>query len=235
MKVIGKEIGNDLNQLFGQIESRVKSEMQREIKFEGFEGETLSSVIWEEHEIKIRLHTGAPTHALPGIIGVALQHIRQRLDRFPTVRRIQQDIEGGAMVRDALRELILGPEASEKLVPLALDNESQNEQRPQGLKLFLRDAPPEFNEVGAPGNAFASLLFARYSIEHPEKMWAPLEKQFQNELPAAAENGKAVYELISSTGWSTAGAALESMILARDELNLQNYAGVEDRLKGEIL
>ena len=67
MKVIGKEIGNDLNQLFGQIESRVKSEMQREIKFEGFEGETLSSVIWEEHEIKIRLHTGAPTHALPGI------------------------------------------------------------------------------------------------------------------------------------------------------------------------
>ena len=57
MKVIGKEIGNDLNQLFGQIESRVKSEMQREIKFEGFEGETLSSVIWEENEIKIRLHT----------------------------------------------------------------------------------------------------------------------------------------------------------------------------------
>ena len=235
MNVIGKNIGNSLDEMYEEISSQAFANGRSEIILESFEGGTFSSVIWEAEKIKIQLHNGVPTHAMPRILGVALQHIRQRLDKFPSVQKTDNDVIGGSLVRDALRELVLAPEANEHLAHLNLDTEWEDEQRHQGLKQLIKDAPEEFHHIGEPGNAFASLLYARYCFDHPEAMWNQLKKQFTDKLPAAAENGESIAEIVGKNGWATPTAALSSLRLTREELNLGAYVMIEDRLKSELI
>lgn len=235
MNVIGKNIGNSLDEMYEEISSQASAHGHSEIVLESFEGGTFSSVIWETEKIKIRLHNGVPTHAMPRILGVALQHVRQRLDKFPSVQKTSNDVVGGSLVRDALRELVLAPEANEHLAHLNLDTEWEDEQRHQGLKQLIKDAPEEFRHVGEPGNAFASLLYARYCFDHPEVMWKQLKKQFAEELPAAAENGESIAEIVGKNGWATPAAALSSLHLTHEELNLGAYVVIENRLKSELV
>ncbi|MDG1839878.1 MAG: hypothetical protein P8J64_03965 [Dehalococcoidia bacterium] len=235
MDVIGKNIGNSLDKIYENISAKASANGYQEIVIESFEGGTFSSVIWETEKVKIRLHTGVPTHAMPRIFGVALQHVRQRLDKYPTVQKTDSDVIGGSLVRDALRELVLAPEANGHLAHLDLDTEWEDEQRHQGLKQLIKDAPEEFRHIGEPGNAFASLLYARYCFDHPEAMWKQLKKQFADELPAAAENGESIAEIVSKNGWATPNDALNSLRLTREELNLAAYVAIEDRLKSELV
>ena len=133
MKVIGKEIGAALASMYGEIERRVKIEAERELRVEPFEGGSFSNVEWADDAVVVSLHNGVPTHALPHVLGVALQHIRQRLDRYPGVLRGPQDVEGAGMIRSALRELVMGPEAEMRLAPMDLDMQWEVEQRHAGL------------------------------------------------------------------------------------------------------
>lgn len=235
MNVIGKNIGNSLDKMYEEISSQASANGHSEIILESFEGGTFSAVIWETEKIKIRLHNGVPTHAMPRILGVALQHVRQKLDKFPSVQKTDNDVVGGSLVRDALRELVLAPEANEHLAHLNLDTEWEDEQRHQGLKQLIKDAPEEFRHVGEPGNAFASLLYARYCFDHPEVMWKQLKKQFVEELPAAAENGESIAEIVGKNGWATPAAALSSLHLTHEELNLGAYVVIKSRLKTELV
>ena len=103
MNVIGKNIGNSLDKMYEEISSQASANGHSEIILESFEGGTFSAVIWETKKIKIRLHNGVPTHAMSRILGVALQHVRQKLDKFPSVQKTDNDVVGGSLVRDALR------------------------------------------------------------------------------------------------------------------------------------
>lgn len=232
MKVIGKEIGSALASMYGEIERRVKVEAERDLRLEPFEGGSFSNIEWADDAVVISLHNGVPTHALPHVLGVALQHVRQRLDRYPGVLRGPREIEGGAMIRSALRELVMGPEAEMHLEPHQLDMEWEVEQRHAGLKDLLRDAPDDWNTNGSPGNLFAALQYARFSLEHPENLWAPLRDTFRERLPVAAENGEGVVQVVRQNGWKTPGACLQSLIAAREELGLREVALIEDRQRG---
>jgi len=232
MKVIGKEIGTALAPMYGEIERRIQAEAERELRIEPFEGGSFSNVEWGEKAVVISLHNGVPTHALPHVLGVALQHVRQRLDLYPAVVRGAREVEGGPLIRSALRELVMGPEAELRLEPLKLEVEWEVEQRHTGLKDLLRDAPDEWNEVNNPGNAFAALQYARFTLEHPEALWAPLRETFRERLPSAAENGEGIVQVVRQNGWKTPGACLQSLVAARDELSLQAYAVIEDRQRG---
>jgi hypothetical protein len=66
-------------------------------------------------------------------------------------------------------------------------------------------------------------------------MWKQLKKQFADELPAAAENGESIAEIVSKNGWATPNDALNSLRLTREELNLAAYVAIEDRLKSELV
>ncbi len=232
MKVIGKEIGSGLASMYGEIERRVKIEGERELRVEPFEGGSFSNIEWTEDAVVLSLHNGVPTHALPHVLGIALQHIRQRLDRYPGVLRGQKEIEGGPVLRSALRELVMGPEAEMRLAPLGLEMQWEVEQRHAGLKDLLREAPEDWDEVGTPGNAFAALQYARFTLEHPEELWAPLRDTFRQRLPAAAEHGEGVVQVVRESGWKTPGACLQSLVAARDELGLGEVAQIEDRQRG---
>lgn len=232
MKVIGKEIGTALASMHGEIERRLKIEAERDLSIEPFEGGSFSNVEWGERAVTISLHNGVPTRSLPHVLGVALQHVRQRLDRYPGVLRGPREIEGGPMIRAALRELIMGPEAETHLAPLSLDIEWEVEQRHAGLKELLRDAPEEWEQPNSPGNSFAALQYARFTLEHPEALWTPLRDTFREQLPSAAENGEGVLQVVKQNGWKTPGACLQSLVAARNELGLQEYAIIEDRQRG---
>jgi hypothetical protein len=235
MKVIGKDIGTALDGLYEELAGRVRIEAERELSVEPFEGGSFSNVSWRGEGVVISLHNGVPTHALPHVFGVALQHIRQRLDRYPAVRRSQQQEPNGAgLVRTALRELVLAPEAELHLEQYDLDSSWETEQRHAGYKELLRDADDSWNEVGSAGNAFAALQYARFAIDHPPDLWESLREQTVERLPAAAENGEGVLQLVRQTGWATPGACLQSLVAARDELSLRNYALIEDRRSGEL-
>ncbi|MEX1022910.1 MAG: hypothetical protein WD058_07160 [Dehalococcoidia bacterium] len=233
MKVIGKEIGTALAAMQGEIERRAKTEAGRELQVVPFEGNSFSNVDWTDETVVISLHNGVPTHALPHVLGVALQHVRQRLELYPAVVRGPSDVEGGALVRSALRELVMGPEAEMRLAPLELDVEWEVEQRHAGLKDLLRGAPDEWEQVGHPGNAFAALQYARFTLEHPEELWAPLRDQFRERLPVAAENGEGIVQVVRQNGWKTPGACLQALVAARNELSLQPYVVIEDRQRGK--
>lgn len=235
MKVIGKEIGSALASMHGEIERRVRIEAERELQVVAFEGGAFSNVDWQDRAVVISLHNGVPSHALPHVYGVALQNVRQRLDNYPGVVRGEREIQGGAMVRSALRQLVLGPEAEMRLAPLELDMAWEVEQRHTGLKDLLREAPEDWSKPGTPGGAFAALQFGRFSLEHPADLWEPLREQFVQRLPAIAEHGERLVAAVQQHGWKTSGACLESLLAARDVLGLAPYAAVEDRQRGRIL
>lgn len=232
MKVIGKEIGASLASMHGELERRVKIEAEREIRIEPFEGNSFSNVEWTDDAVVISLHNGVPTHALPHVLGVALQHVRQRLDRYPGVLRGPRDFEGASVVRAALRELVMGPEAEMRLAPLELDMQWEVEQRHAGLKDLLRDAPADWAEAGTAGNAFAALQYARFTLEHPDNLWGPLRESFRERLPVAAEVGEGLVQVVQQSGWKTPGACLQSLVAARAELGMEAVAMIEDRQRG---
>jgi hypothetical protein len=232
MKVIGKDIGTVLDPVYGEVERRVRVEAERELRVEPFEGGSFSNVSWADDSVVVHLHNGVPTHALPHVFGVALQHVRQRLDRYPRVVQGQRDIEAGPLVRTALRELVMAPEAETRLSPLKLDTAWETEQRHQGMKDLINGAPDDWDQVGTPGNAFLALQYARFSIDHPEDLWENLRSQFAERFPAAAETGEGVLQVVQSHGWATPGACLESLVAARDELGLQQYVAIEDPRNG---
>jgi hypothetical protein len=234
MKVIGKDIGTILDPVYGEIERRVRIEAERELRVEPFEGGAFSNVTWGDQSVVIHLHNGVPTHALPYVFGVALQHVRQRLDRYPRVVPGPQEVEGGPLVRQALRELVMAPEAAFRLEALDLDQEWETEQRHQGMKDLIKGAPAEWDQVGTPGSAFASLQYARFGLDHPAELWASLKAQFAERFPAAAEMGEGVLQVVKAHGWKSPGACLESLVAARDEVAIREYALVEDPRNGSI-
>lgn len=237
MKVIGRDIGEVLDGLYGEVERRARIELQLELRVEPFEGGSVSDIRWGADTVTISLHSGVPTHALPHVFGVALQHVRQRLDRYPEVRRppaLKQG-DGAGIVRAALRELVLAPEADMQLESLALDQEWEIEQRHQGLKELLRDPPPDGDEEGSPGNSFIALQYARFAIQHPPEMWDGLRTDIKEAFPAATARGKRVVSAVRESGWGTPGACLQSLLGAREELALRSVALIYDRRTGESL
>ena len=235
MKVIGKDIGPALDAMYADLEQRVRVEGECELRVEPFEAGAFSSVDWEPGACVVSLHNGVPTHALPHVLGVALQHIRQHLDRYPTVVNGPRDMYGGDIVRTTLRELVMAPEAELALAPLNLDITWEIEQRHAGLKDLLRDAPKEWDDIDSPGGAFAALQYARFAIEHPADLWATLKTTFAEKLPHAAEQGERIVAIVREKGLSTPGACLETIVAARDALNLAAYAGIEDLRNGAVV
>lgn len=236
MKVIERDIGAALDALYEHIESRLRVEAQRTLEVEAYEGDAFSSVRWREGAVTVRLHRGVPKHALAHVFGVALQHVRQRLDRYPDVRRPEGDQpEGAPLLRVALRELVLAPEADMQLAALELDQEWEQEQRHQALKDLVGEPPPGWAEEGSLGSRFVALQYARFARQHPAKMWEPLREQVREALPDAAAAGEAVVKELRQSGWGTPGACLQSLLAARQELGLGEIAVIEDRLKGQFL
>lgn len=235
MKAIGKDIGEALDTMHQQIADRLRVETGRLLWLQPFEGGSFSNVEWRKEAVVIQLHNGVPTHALPHVLGVALQHVRQRLDSYPGVVAPERDLEGGPLLRTALRELVMSPEAEMHLAPLDLDQAWEAEQRHQGLKEMLRDAPSEWDISGMAGNSFAALQYARFALEHPADLWEPLKEQFTAKLPNAAEKGEQVVAVVQQSGWKTPGSCLQSLVSARDALTLAPYAVIEDRQKGRKL
>lgn len=235
MKVIGKEVGDAIAPMFTEIESRLSAEAGRILRVEPFEGVALSDIDWDEPGVVVlSLHSGVPTHALAHVLGVALQHLRQTLDHYPDVVPGPAEVEGEQMLRHALRELVLAPEAEALLAPLGLDMRWEVEQRHQGMKDLLRQASKDWDEALTPNHAFGALLYARFSLDHPEELWAALRKEFNRKLPALAATGEGLAQLVREHGWATAGACVESLVAVRDELGMREIALVEDRRTGEV-
>lgn len=234
MKVIGKDIGTALDAMYAELEQRVRVEAECELRVEAFEAGAFSSVDWLPGAAVVSLHNGVPTHALPHVFGVALQHIRQHLDRYPTVVEGPREVYGGDLVRTTLRELLMAPEAETALIPLNLDTTWEVEQRHTGLKDLLRDAPKEWDDLDSAGGAFATLQYARFAIEHPTGLWASLRDPFAETLPHPAEQGERVAALVREKGWATPGACLEALVAVRDALNLRTYVAIEDLRNGTV-
>lgn len=236
MQIIGRDIGDALDALYEELQRRLRVEAERDLRVEGVEQDAISNVRWADDAVTVLLHEGVPTHALPHVFGVALQHVRQRLDRYPDVRRpAGEQPDGSGLLRQALRELVLAAEAEMQVASLELDQEWELEQRHAGLKEMLRDPPEEWGEVGNGGNKFMALQYAHFSVLHPPQMWEGLRKTFEDRLPAAAEHGEGVLQLVRKNGWGTPGACLQSLVAARDELDMRDVALIEDRRSGELL
>ena len=236
MKIAGHEIGDALDPLYAELEGRVRVEAERDLRVESGEQDAISTVSWSDPEtVIVSVHQGVPTHALPHVLAVALQRVRQRLDRYPVVRPpLEEAPEEGPMLRQALRELVLSAEGEMHIEALALDHEWESEQRHNGLKDILRDPPADWGTLGSAGNKFMALQYARFAGQHPPEMWEGLRKSFQEKLPAAAENGEGVLQMVRQTGWGTPGACLQSLVAAREELAMQDVARIEDPRSGDL-
>jgi hypothetical protein len=237
MQVLGKDIGTALDKRFAEIEERVKVEAQRALQVEGFEGGSISTIDWQDGRVRILVHSGVPRHALAHVFGVALEHVRQRLDRFPDVVRppVEEQPEGAEIVRQALRELVLAPEAEMQIASYQLDDQWEAEQRHQAMKDLLREPPADWNEAGTIGNDFMALQYARFAIQHPKDMWEGLRKSMREQLPLATDRGEAALKIVRTYGWGGPGASLESLVGARNELELHDVAAIEDRRTSELM
>lgn len=228
MKVIGRDINDSVDRIYHQVEARVAA-ASRDLNIVAFEGEGLSSVKWSPKAVTISLHSGVPTHALPHVLGIALQHVRQDLDGYPNVRKPKRrQPEGSDLVRSVLRELVLEPDAEAQLAGLGLDREWEQEQRHQAMKDLLREPPEDWNEAGSLGNDFIALQFARLEVTHPPNMFEALRKRVEDVLPVAAERADLASRALRRRRWGTANACLHSLINVRDELGLADVATITD-------
>jgi len=228
MNVIGREIGDGIERMYREVEARVAA-ANRDLKTVAFEGEGLSSVKWSPKAVTISLHSGVPTHALPHVLGIALQHVRQDLDGYPNVRKPKgRQPQGSDLVRAALRELVLEPDAEAQLTGLGLDREWEQEQRHQAMKDLLREPPEDWNEEGSLGNDFIALQLARLEVTHPPKMYEALRKRVEEVLPVAAERADVASRALRRRRWGTAQACLNSLVYIRDDLGLGDVAVITD-------
>lgn len=236
MKVIGKEIGDAIEPMFTEIEERLRVEAERTLRVEPFEGGALSDIDWDEPPgvVVLSLHSGVPTHALAHVLGVALQHLRQTLDHYPDIVPGEAEVEGEELLRHALRELVLAPEAETRLAPLGLESRWETEQRHQGMKDLLRQASKDWDDVLTPNHAFGALLYARFSLDHPAELWASLRKEFNRKFPALSESGEGIAQLVRTSGWDGLEACVESLVAVRDELGMRAVALVQDRRDGAL-
>ena len=234
MKIIGKDIGYQLDELYKTISNRLEIELEKNLDLVSGELETFSNVLWQNETVLIQLHNGVPTHALPHIFGVALIHVQQRLDLYPVVQKSDEnDIADGRLLRSALRELVLSPAADDRLKSLNLDTQWESEQRHQALKDLLRDPGPEWSEENSPAFLFAALLYARAAIEHP--LWEKLKPTFHDTLPSASELGTQIEAGVRSNGWNSPGSCLQSLLVARELTNLEQITRILDRRTGALL
>ena len=234
MKIIGKDIGYQLDELYKTISNRLEIELEKNLDLVSGELETFSNVLWQNETVLIQLHNGVPTHALPHIFGVALIHVQQRLDLYPVVQKSQEnDIADGRLLRSALRELVLSPAADDRLKSLNLDTQWESEQRHQALKNLLIDPGPEWSEENSPAFLFAALLYARAAIEHP--LWEKLKPTFHDTLPLASELGTQIEAGVRSNGWTSPGSCLQSLLVARELTNLEQITRILDPRTGTLL
>lgn len=236
MKVIGRNLDETIDPLYREVERRLGTEGgRRRLEVVSTEDGALSNVRWRDDHVSISLRKGIPTHALPHVLAVALQHVRQRLDGYPdVVRSDRPQPEGAGLARTALRELVLAPEAEQHLEPLSLDDRWEAEQRHKGLKQLLRDAGEDWNEPGTPAHQFAALSYARYALQHPPEMWESLGESMRDQLPRATEAGDKVLTLVSRYGWKDASTALKTLTEVRDTLQMRPYTLVQDRRTGGL-
>jgi hypothetical protein len=229
MQVLGRHIDDRIDPMYREVAGRVGTQTSRELRFASGEGGELSHVKWAAKTVTITLHSGVPTHALPHVVAVALQHVRQTLDGYPLVRKpAGRQAQGADLVRGALRELVLEPDAEVAIAPLGLDREWEHEQRHQAMKELLKDPPADWNEEGSLGCDFVALQMARLELAHPPQMYEALRKRIEEVLPVAAERGRLAGLALRRKRWGTARAALESLVNVRDELGLGDLATIED-------
>ena len=236
MKVIGKDIGDAIEHLHAEVEDRLRAETERSLQFDAGAEHVFSNVMWKQDKVVIQLHNGVPTHALPHIVGVALEHVRQRLERYPAVQRpAENDAVDGSIIRAALRELVFAPAANHALSPLNLDVQWEDEQRHQALKDLLRDYSDWENDGGDGILVWALLVYARGAIEHPSELWRAIEETCHEQLPDVAKLGTTVAKTVTAHGWTTPGACLESLVAVRKLLDLEAVAPILDRRTGEMV
>ena len=228
MKIIGKDIGGELDEMYHLLVGRA-GVAGRDLKVVAFEGEGLSDVQWTKNAVTISLHSGVPTHALPHVFAIALQHVRQTLDGYPNILKPPgRQPEGSDLVRGALRELVAEPDAEAQLHALGLDRTWENEQRHQGMKSLLQQPPAEWNDPESLGALFLALQYARMSLTHPPQMWKALQKRAEEVVPVAAERGEGVLTAVKKKRWGSASAALESYMRVREELGVEDIVRIED-------
>lgn len=239
MKVNGRDIGDVLDPLYAELAERVRSETERELQIEGFEGDAFSRVRWSDNSptVTVYVHEQLPTHAIPHALAIALQHVRQRLDQYPEVRRPhgRQAATGAGPLRTMLREVVMAPEAESRIADLGLDREWEDEQRHEALKQILRRPPSEWTRDGTLGNQFAALQYARFEMEHPPKLWKALREEMEQSLPIAAERGKRAVAAVKEHGWNSVDDCLQSLVAVRDALDMRYIAWIEDRRDGELI
>lgn len=234
MQVLGRDIGDALDRMYEEIANRVRTELDQPIRMEPSEG-ALSSVDFDDDAVLIQLHPEVPTHALPHVLAVALQHVRQHLDHYPEVRRPQgDDSDEGPLIRTALRELVLAPEAESHLATLQVDQDWETELRHQGMKALLSEPMAEWNQRGTPENLFVVLQAARLSIQHPPKLWKGLERQLRKASPLAADMAEDAANAVRLHRWGSPRACFQSLVEARDRLSMSSVALIENRETGEI-
>ena len=239
MNVNGRDIGDALDGLHGDIAARLRDEASRELVIDAFDGDSFSNVRWadDEDDVCIEVHENLPTHAIPHALAIALQHVRQRLDGYPDVRRPRgrQAARGAGPVRTMLREVVMAPDAEEAIAGLGLDREWEVEQRHAALKEILRAPPSEWTRDGTLGNQFAALQFARFEFEHPPEMWASLSGDMEQALPIAVARGRRIVEAVREHGWGTPDACLQSLLAARQAAGMQYVAWIINRETDETL
>jgi len=75
-----------LDAMYAEIERRAKIEAECDLRVVPLDGGAFSSVDWEPGVVTIALHNGVQRRALGHVFGVALQHVRQRLDQDQRLR-----------------------------------------------------------------------------------------------------------------------------------------------------
>jgi hypothetical protein len=235
MQVAGRDAGEKLDELWPEIESRVRAEAGLGLESEEFDGPGLSNVRWTDEAVVLQVHADLPRHALAFTAASALERVRQRLDQYPEVRLAEDAPAGFGAVRQALRELVLGSASQQQLVPLGLDSSWEMEQRELAIAEILEDVPPEMQQEGSVAFLFVALQFARFAMQHPPRLWGALEPRMRSGLGSASELGDRLFDIAQAAGCDSAESCVTALTEIRDAMGLDDVLRIEDRRSGALI
>lgn len=232
MRVLDRDIGTKIDSWYQDVVAQVR-EAGRALDIRLGHTGSFGATGEEGDRFVIYLADDLPELALEHTFAHELAHVTQRLEGYPSTQRPTSlgNDSGEAKVGRWISELVLGPDAEQRIAQYNLDTHWEDKQRARNIRQNINTA----SEGHVPGSFHfvdRSLTYAWGELVLSPGVWLPLRRKFERQLPLVSHAGQRIVAMVREHGWETPEAARDAMLAVVDFLGVSAFVSVLDRQSG---
>ena len=235
MDVLGVTLPADLTSFYQEVEA-LFADQGVMLTCEWIEGPEFGGFYPNGPIATVGIRSDLPPEAIPHTLAHELVHGLQRQEAWPKAigNPERGDDSPAEQVASVLQGIIHCTAAELRIAPLGLDPSWEQRERHQMVRLMLRAPDADAARRGTPLWAYWSLLYTYIGLLHPPEHTRTLLRNIERALPAAAEAGREVMDLVREHGYATREQALSSLRAVQRALELGPNILIEDPLTGLV-